>query len=109
MYNFRDLCYNELRNGLQLRKNSWQDGMQETNCPIQPDHDWTYSFQIKDQIGSFFYFPSLLLQKADGGYGAIRVNNRQLVSVPFDQPYKEYDILTGYWYNADHRVYILYI
>lgn len=98
-----------MRNGLQLRKNSWQDGMQETNCPIQPGHDWTYSFQIKDQIGSFFYFPSLLLQKADGGYGAIRVNNRQLVSVPFDQPYKEYDILTGDWYNADHRVYILYI
>ena len=32
--------------------------------------------QLKDQIGSFFYFPSLLLHKAAGGYGAIHVNNR---------------------------------
>lgn len=90
---------------MQLRRNSWQDGMQETNCPIQPGQNWTYSFQLKDQIGSFFYFPSLLLQKAGGGYGAIRVNNRQVIAVPFDQPYKEYDILIGDWYNADHRVY----
>ncbi|KAJ0085518.1 hypothetical protein Patl1_09535 [Pistacia atlantica] len=90
-------------NGVQLRRNSWQDGIQETNCPIQPAQNWTYSFQLQDQIGSFFYFPSLLLQKAGGGYGAIRVNDRQVIAVPFDQPYKEYDILIGDWYNADYR------
>ncbi|KAK2660733.1 hypothetical protein Ddye_007266 [Dipteronia dyeriana] len=91
-------------NGVQMRRNSWQDGVQETNCPIYPGQNWTYSFQIKDQIGSFFYFPSLLLQKAAGGYGAIRVRNRDSVPVPFAQPYQEFDILIGDWFNADHRI-----
>ncbi|KAL5845306.1 hypothetical protein ACOSQ4_011264 [Xanthoceras sorbifolium] len=90
-------------NGVQLRRNSWQDGVQETNCPILPGQNWTYSFQMKDQIGSFFYFPSLLLHKAAGGYGAIRVHNRDNVPVPFAQPYQEFDILIGDWYNVDHR------
>ncbi|KAF5740870.1 SKU5 similar 18 [Tripterygium wilfordii] len=86
-----------------MRRNSWQDGVQETNCPILPGQNWTYSFQVKDQIGSFFYFPSLFLQKAAGGYGAIRVNNRVVIPVPFLRPYKEHDVLIGDWYNADHR------
>ncbi|TXG52052.1 hypothetical protein EZV62_021221 [Acer yangbiense] len=98
LFNF-DFCMN----GVQLRRNSWQDGVQETNCPISPGQNWTYSFQIKDQIGSFFYFPSILLHKAAGGYGAIRVRNRDNVPVPFAQPYQEFDILIGDWFNADHR------
>ncbi|XWS14454.1 hypothetical protein CRYUN_Cryun35bG0010600 [Craigia yunnanensis] len=90
-------------NGIQMRKNSWQDGVQETNCPILPGQNWTYSFQLKDQIGSLFYFPSLLLHKAAGGYGAIHVNNRPVIPIPFPQPYKEYDVLIGDWYNANYR------
>ncbi|CAN1127308.1 Monocopper oxidase-like protein SKU5 [Linum perenne] len=89
-------------NGVQLRKNSWQDGVQGTNCPIQPGQNWTYSFQIKDQIGSFFYFPSLLLQKTSGGYGAVRVNNRRGIPIPFPQPFQDIDLLIGDWYNAHH-------
>ncbi|XP_019085785.1 PREDICTED: monocopper oxidase-like protein SKS1 [Camelina sativa] len=89
-------------NGLQLRKNSWQDGVRGTNCPILPGTNWTYSFQVKDQIGSYFYFPSLLLQKAAGGYGSIRINTPELVPVPFPTPDSEYDILVGDWFYADH-------
>ncbi|XP_059462057.1 monocopper oxidase-like protein SKS1 [Corylus avellana] len=91
-------------NGVQLRRNSWQDGVQETNCPILPGQRWTYSFQIKDQIGGFFYFPSLLFQKAAGGYGAIRMNNRPVIPLPFPHPYKDLDILIGDWYNTDYRL-----
>nr|TKS10047.1 multi-copper oxidase type 1 family protein [Populus alba] len=90
-------------NGLQMRRNSWQDGVQETNCPILPGRNWTYSFQVKDQIGSFFYFPSLLLHKAAGGYGPIRVNNREVIPIPFPQPHGDIDVLIGDWYSADHR------
>ncbi|KAF7140204.1 hypothetical protein RHSIM_Rhsim06G0020900 [Rhododendron simsii] len=90
-------------NGVQMRRNSWQDGVQGTNCPILPGQNWTYSFQVKDQIGSFFYFPSLLLQNAAGGYGPIRVNNREIIAVPFPQPRAEFDVLIGDWYNADHQ------
>ncbi|CAK7346176.1 unnamed protein product [Dovyalis caffra] len=90
-------------NGLQMRRNSWQDGVQETNCPILPGQNWTYSFQVKDQIGSFFYFPSLLVQKAAGGYGPIRVNNREVIPIPFLKPDGDIDVLIGDWYDADHR------
>ncbi|KAL2503971.1 SKU5 similar 18 [Abeliophyllum distichum] len=90
-------------NGVQLRRNSWQDGVEETNCPIMPGENWTYSFQMKDQIGSYFYFPSLLFQKAAGGYGAIRVNNLDILPLPFPRPDYEYDILIGDWYNADYQ------
>ncbi|ESQ27558.1 hypothetical protein EUTSA_v10018365mg [Eutrema salsugineum] len=91
-------------NGLQMRKNSWQDGVRGTNCPILPGTNWTYRFQIKDQIGSYFYFPTLLLQKAAGGYGSIRVYSPELVQVPFPHPDGEFDILIGDWFYTDHRV-----
>ncbi|PIA65126.1 hypothetical protein AQUCO_00100552v1, partial [Aquilegia coerulea] len=38
-------------NGIQHRRNSWQDGVLGTNCPIPPNWNWTYQFQVKDQIG----------------------------------------------------------
>ncbi|CAJ2650405.1 unnamed protein product [Trifolium pratense] len=42
------------RPGIQMRINSWQDGVLGTNCLIPPKWNWTYQFQVKDQIGSFF-------------------------------------------------------
>ncbi|KAI4382687.1 hypothetical protein MLD38_008622 [Melastoma candidum] len=88
-------------NGIQQRLNSWQDGVSGTNCPILPGTNWTYVFQTKDQIGTFFYFPSINYQKAAGGYGPIRVNNREVISVPFTKPDGEYDLLIGDW-HYDH-------
>ncbi|KAI3880037.1 hypothetical protein MKX03_003858 [Papaver bracteatum] len=69
-------------NGIQQRLNSWQDGVSGTNCPIQPGTNWTYNFQMKDQIGSYSYFPSINFLKAAGGYGPIRVNNRNVILSP---------------------------
>ncbi|XP_024017426.1 monocopper oxidase-like protein SKS1 [Morus notabilis] len=85
------------RNGIQQRLNSWQDGVSGTNCPIKPGTNWTYVFQTKDQIGTFFYFPSINFQKAAGGFGPIRVNNRDVIAVPFPKPEAEFDLLTGDW------------
>lgn len=89
---------------MQLRRNSWQDGVEGTNCPIMPGKNWTYKFQMKDQIGSFFYFPSLFFQKAAGGYGPIRINNVETVPLPFTRPDYEYDILIGDWYFDEYKV-----
>ncbi|KAI7992685.1 hypothetical protein LOK49_LG12G00847 [Camellia lanceoleosa] len=36
--------------GIQQRKNSWQDGTLGTMCPIQPGTNYTFKFQVKDQI-----------------------------------------------------------
>ena len=78
--------------------------MDGTNCPIVPGSNWTYVFQVKDQIGSFFYFPSINNQKAGGGFGPIRVNNRNVISVPFPKPEDEFDLLIGDWYSENYKV-----
>ncbi|XP_008809034.2 monocopper oxidase-like protein SKU5 [Phoenix dactylifera] len=88
--------------GIQQRKNCWQDGVLGTNCPIPPGWNWTYQFQVKDQIGSFFYFPSLNLQRAAGGYGGFTVNNRVVIPVPFGQPDGDITLFIGDWYNKNH-------
>uniref|UniRef100_A0A1D1YI42 Monocopper oxidase-like protein SKU5 n=1 Tax=Anthurium amnicola TaxID=1678845 RepID=A0A1D1YI42_9ARAE len=88
--------------GIQHRKNSWQDGVLGTNCPIPSGWNWTYQFQVKDQIGSFFYFPSINFQRAAGGYGGIIVNNREVIAVPFGKPDGDITIFIGDWYNRNH-------
>ncbi|KAK1260900.1 hypothetical protein QJS04_geneDACA002299 [Acorus gramineus] len=90
-------------NGIQHRKNSWQDGMPGTNCPILPGTNWTYHFQVKDQIGSYFYFPSTAMHKAVGGFGGLRVNSRLLIPVPYPDPADDYTVLIGDWYAKDHK------
>ncbi|CAN6287774.1 unnamed protein product [Urochloa humidicola] len=89
-------------NGIQHRKNCWQDGVLGTNCPIPSGWNWTYEFQVKDQIGSFFYFPSTGLQRAAGGFGGVVVNNRDVIAVPFGRPDGDITILIGDWYNKNH-------
>ncbi|KAL0325956.1 UNVERIFIED_CONTAM: L-ascorbate oxidase [Sesamum radiatum] len=57
---------------------------------------------MKDQIGSFFYFPSLAFHKAAGGFGGIKILSRPLIPVPFDPPADDYTVLIGDWYKSNH-------
>ncbi|GMY09313.1 monocopper oxidase-like protein SKU5 [Fagus crenata] len=91
-------------NGIQQRLNSWQDGVSGTNCPILPSTNWTYVFQTKDQIGSFFYFPSINFHKAAGGFGPICVNNRNVIAVPFPKLEAEFDLLIGDWSYDSYKM-----
>ncbi|CAN1258783.1 Monocopper oxidase-like protein SKU5 [Linum perenne] len=88
--------------GIQQRRSSWQDGLPGTNCPIPPKWNWTYQFQVKDQVGSFFYFPSLNMQRASGGFGSFIINNRDVIPIPFDKPDGDIVILIGDWYKRNH-------
>ncbi|ERN09064.1 hypothetical protein AMTRI_Chr06g175060 [Amborella trichopoda] len=90
-------------NGIQVRRNSWQDGVLGTNCPIPSGWNWTYQFQVKDQIGSFFYFPSIHFQRAAGGYGGIIVNNREVIPVPFGTPDGDITLFISDWYTRSHK------
>ncbi|CAK9171245.1 unnamed protein product [Ilex paraguariensis] len=90
-------------NGIQHRKNSWQDGVSGTNCPIPAGWNWTYDFQVKDQIGSFFYFPSLNFQRSAGGYGGITINNRDIIPVPFGMPDGDITLFISDWYTKSHK------
>ncbi|CAN4085286.1 unnamed protein product [Withania somnifera] len=90
--------------GIQMRRTSWQDGVLGTNCPI-PAGGWnfTYQFQVKDQIGSFFYFPSINLQRASGGFGSFIVTNRNIIPIPFSPPDGDILIIIGDWYTRSHK------
>ncbi|KAI6704064.1 hypothetical protein NL676_013200 [Syzygium grande] len=90
-------------NGIQQRRNSWQDGVYGTNCPILPRRNFTYVLQVKDQIGSYFYFPSVGLQKAAGGFGGIRIWSRPLIPIPFPSPAGDFTVLAGDWFKTDHN------
>ncbi|KAI3765109.1 hypothetical protein L2E82_15135 [Cichorium intybus] len=91
-------------NGIHQRRNSWQDGVYGTNCPIPPGKNFTYNLQVKDQIGSFFYFPSLDFHRAAGGFGGITISTRPLIPVPFPPPAGDFTILAGDWFNQNHTV-----
>ncbi|KAL8095986.1 monocopper oxidase-like protein SKS1 [Apium graveolens] len=88
--------------GVQMRRISWQDGVLGTNCPIRPGWNWTFEFQVKDQIGSFFYFPSLNFQRASGGFGSFIITNRKVIPLPFNMPDGDIVILIGDWYTKSH-------
>ncbi|KAH6810264.1 SKU5 similar 17 [Perilla frutescens var. frutescens] len=91
-------------NGIKQRKNSWQDGVLGTNCPIPPNSNYTYKFQTKDQIGSYTYFPSTLMHRAAGGFGALNVYARSVIPVPYAKPAGDFSLLVGDWYKTSHRV-----
>ncbi|KAK3003825.1 hypothetical protein RJ639_018104 [Escallonia herrerae] len=80
-------------NGIKQRKNPWQDGVLGTNCPIPPNSNWTYKMQVKDQIGTFTYFPSTLIHRAAGGFGGLIISARSVISVPYPKPAEEFTLL----------------
>ncbi|XP_052624393.1 L-ascorbate oxidase homolog [Lactuca sativa] len=90
-------------NGVQHRKNSWVDGTPATMCPIQPGTNFTYKFQVKDQIGTYYYFPTTALHRAAGGIGVLQVHSRPLIPVPFDNPADEFAVVVGDWFKKGHK------
>ncbi|KAH7532262.1 hypothetical protein FEM48_Zijuj04G0001200 [Ziziphus jujuba var. spinosa] len=84
------------------RKNPWQDGVLGTNCPIPPGKNFTYRFQVKDQIGSYIYYPTTAMHRAAGGFGGLRVNSRLLIPVPYADPEDDYTVLIGDWHTKSH-------
>lgn len=91
-------------NGIQNRRNSYVDGVYGTTCPIPPGRNYTYILQVKDQIGSFYYFPSLAFHKAAGGFGGFRILSRSVIPVPFPEPAGDFTVLIGDWYSKNHTV-----
>ncbi|PKI65594.1 L-ascorbate oxidase homolog [Punica granatum] len=102
IYNHLDEPFLITWHGVQQRKNSWQDGTLGTNCPIPPGQNYTYHFQVKDQIGTYFYFPTTAMHRAAGGFGGLRINSRLLIPVPYPDPEDDYTVLIGDWYSKSH-------
>ncbi|XP_010416527.1 PREDICTED: L-ascorbate oxidase homolog [Camelina sativa] len=102
VYNSLDEPFLLSWNGVQQRRNSFVDGVYGTTCPIPPGQNYTYVLQMKDQIGSFYYFPSLAFHKAAGGFGGIRILSRPRIPVPFPDPAGDTTVLIGDWYKSNH-------
>ncbi|EOA35008.1 hypothetical protein CARUB_v10020107mg [Capsella rubella] len=102
VYNSLDEPFLLSWNGVQQRRNSFVDGVYGTTCPIPPGKNYTYMLQMKDQIGSFYYFPSLGFHKAAGGFGGIRILSRPRIPVPFPDPAGDTTVLIGDWYKSNH-------
>ncbi|GKC42172.1 L-ascorbate oxidase [Tanacetum coccineum] len=90
-------------NGVKQRKTSWQDGVLGTNCPIPAHSSWTYHMQVKDQIGTFSYFPSIGMHRAAGGYGGFNIGARPVIFVPYLKPVAEFTVLVSDWWKSDHK------
>ncbi|KAI3850167.1 hypothetical protein MKW92_023244 [Papaver armeniacum] len=90
-------------NGIKQRKNSWQDGVLGTNCPIPPNSNYTYKMQPKDQI-DLLIFPSTAFHKAAGGFGGINIYARPRIPVPYALPTADFTLLIGDWYSTNHKV-----
>lgn len=73
---------------------SWQDGVQETNCPILPDQNWTNSFRVKIKLEAFSISLHYSSRKPPVDM-AIRIYNRESTPVPFSNSNQEFDILIG--------------
>jgi len=73
-----------------------------TNCPIPPGANYTYHFQVKDQIGSYIYYPTTGMHRAAGGFGGLRVNSRLLIPVPYADPEDDYTVILNDWYTSSH-------
>ncbi|GLT66217.1 hypothetical protein SLA2020_385960 [Shorea laevis] len=91
-------------NGIKQRKNSWQDGVLGTNCPIPPNSNFTYKFQAKDQIGTYTYFPSTLMHRAAGGFGALNIYHRSVIPIPYPAPDDDFTLLIGDWFKSSHKM-----
>ncbi|KAI3930560.1 hypothetical protein MKX01_037006 [Papaver californicum] len=91
-------------NGIKQRKNSWQDGVLGTNCPIPPNSNYTYKIQPKDHIGTYTYFPSTAMHRAAGGFGGLNVYARSVIPVPYPTPASDFTLLIGDWYKTNHKV-----
>ncbi|KAL3624359.1 hypothetical protein CASFOL_033175 [Castilleja foliolosa] len=103
VYNYLDEPFLISWNGVQQRRNSFEDGVYGTTCPIPPGKNFTYIMQMKDQIGSFYYFPSLAFHKAAGGFGGLKINSRPRIPVPFPEPTGDFTLLIGDWYKTNHK------
>lgn len=95
------------RNGIKQRRTSWQDGVLGTNCPIPPNSNFTYKFQLKDQVGTYTYFPSTITHRAIGGFGSLNINQRSVISAPYPTPDGECNFLVGDWYKEGYKVIVI--
>ncbi|KAI4325811.1 hypothetical protein MLD38_031175 [Melastoma candidum] len=87
--------------GLKQFRNGWADGPAYiTQCPIQTGSSYVYDFNVTGQRGTLWWHAHILWLRATV-YGAFVIMPKQGTLFPFPQPYQEFNILLGEWWNSD--------
>ncbi|KAK8172122.1 multicopper oxidase [Phyllosticta citrichinensis] len=62
--------------GLFMNGSNWMDGtVGVTQCPVAPNANMTYRFEVRGQSGTYWYHAHMGMQTADGLYGPLIVHS----------------------------------
>ncbi|PAN16703.1 hypothetical protein PAHAL_3G078600 [Panicum hallii] len=88
--------------GVKQRRNCWNDGVpMVTQCPIQPDQNFTYRFSVAGQEGTLWWHAHVSCLRATL-HGAIIIRPRLgASSYPFPKPDREIPFIIGDWWAMD--------
>ncbi|XP_034607165.1 laccase-15 [Setaria viridis] len=88
--------------GVKQRLNCWADGVPMiTQCPILPNQNFTYRFNVAGQEGTLWWHAHVSFLRASV-HGALIIRPRRgASSYPFPKPYKEIPIIIGEWWQMD--------
>ncbi|CAN6373261.1 unnamed protein product [Urochloa humidicola] len=88
--------------GVKQRLNCWADGVPLiTQCPILPNHHFTYRFNVAGQEGTLWWHAHTSFLMATV-HGALVIRPRHgASSYPFPKPHKEIPIIIGEWWQID--------
>ncbi|CAN6469915.1 unnamed protein product [Victoria cruziana] len=87
--------------GIGQLRTAWADGPEFiTQCPIKPEGRYTYRFTIQGEEGSLWWHAHSSWLRATV-YGALIIRPKAGLPYPFTQPYKEFPIVLGEWWNRD--------
>ncbi|CAN6349371.1 unnamed protein product [Urochloa humidicola] len=88
--------------GVKQRLNCWNDGVpMVTQCPILPNQNFTYRFNVAGQEGTLWWHAHVSCLRATL-HGAIVIRPRHgASSYPFPKPDREVPIIIGDWWSMD--------
>ncbi|KAL6641655.1 hypothetical protein ACP70R_019836 [Stipagrostis hirtigluma subsp. patula] len=85
--------------GVKQRLNCWADGVPMiTQCPILPNHNFTYRFNVAGQEGTLFWHAHVPFLRGSM-HGAFIIRPRY--SYPFPRPHSEIPVIIGEWWEKD--------
>ena len=90
-------CVFPCRHGVKQQLNCWADGVPMiTQCPILPNHNFTYRFDVAGQEGTLWWHAHVFsLRGTVHGAFIIRPRHGGVNSYPFPKPHKEIPIVIG--------------
>ncbi|ONM27014.1 Laccase-15 [Zea mays] len=88
--------------GVKQRMNCWADGVpMVTQCPIRPNHSFTYRFSVAGQEGTLWWHAHVSCLRGSV-HGALIIRPRHgASSYPFPKPHKEVPLVIGEWWQTD--------